>query len=1402
MSLLTRAAGRLARTLATGFSSAEHLRALPRELAGLATDGWHRLQGQVPGLGVRPQALQGLRARLAAGGPQAAIDHLKTLGLTPERGGAVLTHLSREIGADDAAAAGALAHAAYELDPRPFRAKWLAFRLFEGGAIDEPVRLLETPGLAFSASEERRRASVRALHRLRQGLPGWHEADAPPYEPAPDALLYVAAMTMPFHTSGYATRTHSLVQALRAAGVNVLVLARPGYPFDRADRKGQPDGTESVLDGVRYRYFRRPSRDAEIDAYFREAAKVVKAEARRHAAGAIHAASNAENALPALIAARELGLPFTFEMRGLWELTRASSHPGYELSERFALGMALERHCAVHADRVLAISAEVGRQAEAWGVDPARIQLLPNCVGAVAAEAAPGPSGAGALRLAYAGSLLPYEGLELLVDAIALLRAEGLDVQLDVAGGGRSAEALQGRVRQHRLGDAVRLLGSLPPEDAARLVASCDAVALPRLPVDVCKAVPPIKLVEAMAVARPVVVPDLAVFRDEVNDGVEGLHFAAGDAASLAGALRRLAQDPALRRRLGAAAQARVARTRTWAGAAAEVAAALRQGRQAPPPPAEPGLVQPETLGRDPAAAGALAALQALEDGQPGATLRERARDAVAGLAPRAAATMLIERGRQFGQAGRSEAEGTLAQLALELDSSEPTLRAYFWACQRARQFEQALDAARRLEALYGPHPTEEQQLTLGKLRRSPVQQLRVLDLLDTAPVAPPQPQPDRVAYVLHNSLPYSSGGYGTRSHGVASGLRAAGMEVVVLTRPGFPLDIKPELTAADVPPADEVDGIRYLRTLEPLRSGRTLAEYVTLAADAMEARLRELAPSCVVAASNHLTALPALIAARRLGVPFCYEVRGLWEITRMSRDTGFEESSAFTVQRLLESRVAVEAERVFTLTEPMREELVARGVPAGRIELLPNSCDPERFVPRPRDEALAARLGIEPAVPVIGYVGTFVDYEGLEDLAAACALLKQRGLVFRLLLVGNENASGTDRGPITQQIVDIAAAAGMQDWVLMPGRVPHDEVEAWYSLIDVAPFPRKPWPVCEMVSPMKPLEALATEKAVVVSDVRALAEMIRDGETGLWFRKGSVESLADTLQRLLADPALRRRLGAEGRRWVAAERTWAAVGRRMAATLRRLSAGAAVPLLPLPEPSAAMPPWWESVDPALRERSRYIAVLAHANAPDIAILRQAYLARFGPEPVARRIPEANLTRADLCARFADGEDSLLDIGSGLGEFVNLCRLRRPERPITSIDVRNWDLWFDAFGGIERHLSDILEIDAAWARDVVTCFEVIEHLEPEKLRPAVDRLRRLARKRLLVSVPFMEPLPLHRGHRTRFDAGNLLELFPDARFTILGKGGRADRVAAWILCEMPGTDLSPPPSGAGVGAPI
>ncbi|WBU62045.1 glycosyltransferase family 4 protein [Paracoccus albus] len=454
--------------------------------------------------------------------------------------------------------------------------------------------------------------------------------------------------------------------------------------------------------------------------------------------------------------------------------------------------------------------------------------------------------------------------------------------------------------------------------------------------------------------------------------------------------------------------------------------------------------------------------------------------------------------------------------------------------------FDEADQILLAIDTLQGLNETQRRWLDQQRnALRAPPLDLQWLQAAITAR-NPPQltPVPKRICYILHNSLPFSSGGYATRAHGLALGLRAAGFDVRCVTRPGFPVETV-DIDPLDVPLIEEIGWVEYRRVISPSRREVGGGRYVKQAAQAIEVQLRDLRPEIVIAASNHLTAHPAQIAARRLGIPFVYEVRGFWEVTRASREPAFRSTASFKTQAKLEAMCASAADHVFTLTEGMREELERRGVPSAKISLLPNSCDPDQFAPRGRDTDLAQQLAIPVNVPVIGYVGSFVQYEGLDDLTAACAALKSRGVGFRLLLVGNENVSSQEKGPITEAIEALAAKAGLSDWLIMPGRVPHEMVSGYYSLIDIAAFPRKPQPVTEMVSPMKPLEAMAMKKAVVASSVRALSEMVQHGETGLLFEKGDIVSLADRLQQLIENAALRERLGEAGRRWVEMHRTW-----------------------------------------------------------------------------------------------------------------------------------------------------------------------------------------------------------------------------------------------------------------------
>jgi len=539
-----------------------------------------------------------------------------------------------------------------------------------------------------------------------------------------------------------------------------------------------------------------------------------------------------------------------------------------------------------------------------------------------------------------------------------------------------------------------------------------------------------------------------------------------------------------------------------------------------------------KNLGKDALAAQALGAQRFTEIVSKGSSDKRRQ------------AHRLLSAAQDLRKIGKADMAFDLAREALKHDPSLPTMRGYFWAAEAAGHFEEAVRFLDQLERETARQGGAKDAIAFEVLYgKTPLKLLRLIEKIPQRSPRAFDPVPNRFLYLLHNSLPFSSGGYATRAHGLVTALKANGLEPVVFTRPGYPYDLVAGTDADNAPARHRVDEVVYGRLKEPFMHGTPRGLYVEEAAAVLASEIEAHRPSVVMAASNCYIALPALIAARRCGVPFVYEVRGLWEVTRASRDAEFAKGSHYYTLEQLEAAVCRNADHVFTLTSGLKDEMVRRGTAADKISLLPNACDPDRFQPIPRDKELASKLGVPEGVPVIGYVGTFVDYEGLEDLVSACSALKARGVEFRLVLVGNEDVSGGGKGRVTTAIERIASEGGLSDWLIMPGRVPHHMVSRYYSLIDVAPFPRKAWPVCEMVSPMKPLEALAMEKAVLVSSVQALSEMIRDGETGIVFTKEDIGSLTDALQRLVSDAGLRAGLGANGRRWVMEKRRWQHIG-------------------------------------------------------------------------------------------------------------------------------------------------------------------------------------------------------------------------------------------------------------------
>jgi glycosyltransferase involved in cell wall biosynthesis len=136
-----------------------------------------------------------------------------------------------------------------------------------------------------------------------------------------------------------------------------------------------------------------------------------------------------------------------------------------------------------------------------------------------------------------------------------------------------------------------------------------------------------------------------------------------------------------------------------------------------------------------------------------------------------------------------------------------------------------------------------------------------------------------------------------------------------------------------------------------------------------------------------------------------------------------------------------------------------------------------------------------------------------------------------QLLLVGG--------GPMDAALRAQAAASGVGEAIVFTGRVPHDEVERYYSLIDVLAYPRKKSRLTDLVTPLKPLEAMAQQRIVAASDVGGHRELIEDGVSGLLFPPDDPQAIAAALAGFVDAkerwPAMRE----AGRMHVAAKHDW-----------------------------------------------------------------------------------------------------------------------------------------------------------------------------------------------------------------------------------------------------------------------
>jgi glycosyltransferase involved in cell wall biosynthesis len=511
-----------------------------------------------------------------------------------------------------------------------------------------------------------------------------------------------------------------------------------------------------------------------------------------------------------------------------------------------------------------------------------------------------------------------------------------------------------------------------------------------------------------------------------------------------------------------------------------------------------------------------------------------RIRRTVQGPRRRRAARVAHELAR-LTEAGQHEEALNRSHVALqEYGDDRLVLRQLRRTASRAGAMSLELEVADRLAVMTG-RPGTSRHL-LGRWRETSADWSPAVDPGLAATLEPvTDPVPGRVVHVVKVTMPYRQSGYSVRTMYSLSAQAAVGLEPIAVTPLDFPQDVPA------VPEEEWVGGVRHLR----LRRARVpddepVDRYLEAWATALAPVVASLRPEVLHVHSGHRgyeSALVTLAVGELLGVPVVYEVRGFFESLWTSDIAWAEQSETYRRRRDTETRCMTRAAAVVTLSESMREDIVGRGVDPDRVHVVPNGVDTDTFAPRPRSQELVDRYGLRGSF-VFGYVSNLDHYrEGQELLVDAAVALRRRGVPATALVVGD----GRRRALLERRAAEVGAGSA----VVFTGSVPHAEVLDYYTLCDVFVVPRIDERAARLVTPLKPLEAMALQVPLLVSDLPALREIIGGGARGSTFRAGDVTSLAEELERLYRDPERAGQLAVEARRWVETERRWEVNGAR-----------------------------------------------------------------------------------------------------------------------------------------------------------------------------------------------------------------------------------------------------------------
>jgi len=381
-----------------------------------------------------------------------------------------------------------------------------------------------------------------------------------------------------------------------------------------------------------------------------------------------------------------------------------------------------------------------------------------------------------------------------------------------------------------------------------------------------------------------------------------------------------------------------------------------------------------------------------------------------------------------------------------------------------------------------------------------------------------------KILHVLDHSLPIFSG-YVFRTNYILKEQRKLGWQTVHVTSPKHP-DPKADVEVYD-------DKTFYRSYINLLIKIPIVGEWFL-----MRTLFRRLCqviekeePDVLQAHSPALNGLAAVWAGKKYNLPVLYEQRGLWEDAAVSHGTTKEGGLKYKLSRFLESYVMDKVDAVTCICEGLRKDLIARGVPTDKISLIPNAVDITTFQKAEGyDPELRTRLGLDGAI-VLGFIGSFYDYEGIEFLLESLPIIQRKNPNVKLLLVGG--------GPEEDNLKELTNLMGIQNHVMFTGRVPHDKVQDYYNQVDIFVYPRKKMRLTDLVTPLKPLEAMAQHKLVAASNIGGHNELIEDGKTGVLFKPDNALDLAQTITNLLDHRDDWPAMTTAGRKYVEDVRNW-----------------------------------------------------------------------------------------------------------------------------------------------------------------------------------------------------------------------------------------------------------------------